>query len=76
MKSPKLGNKAHRKVEKLLQKLSAEVITENYELVYHDAKNVRFIGILAYPKSVDELAVYEMYCNLNVYQCIEIYIFQ
>ena len=28
----------------------AEIITENYELVYYDAENVGFIGILAYPK--------------------------
>ena len=31
MKYPELGNKAQRKVEKLLQKLSAEIITENYQ---------------------------------------------
>ena len=31
VKSPELGNKAQRKVEKLVQKLSAEVITENYQ---------------------------------------------
>ena len=30
MKSPEPGNEAQRKVEKLLQKLSAEIITENY----------------------------------------------
>jgi hypothetical protein len=31
MKSPKPRNKAQRKVEKLLQKLSEEIITENYQ---------------------------------------------
>jgi hypothetical protein len=30
VKSPEPGNKAQRKVEKLLQELSAEIITENY----------------------------------------------
>ena len=30
VKSPEPGNKAHRKVENFLQKLSAEIITENY----------------------------------------------
>ena len=34
MKSPKPENKAQRKVENLLQKVSAEIITENYELEY------------------------------------------
>jgi hypothetical protein len=34
VKSPEPGNKALRKVEKLSQKLSAEIFTENYELVY------------------------------------------
>ena len=31
VKSPEPGNKAQRKVEKLLQKLSEEIITENYQ---------------------------------------------
>ena len=31
VKSSELGNKVQRKVEKLLQKLSAEIIIENYE---------------------------------------------
>jgi hypothetical protein len=31
VKSPEPGNKAQRKVEKLLQKSSAEIITENYQ---------------------------------------------
>ena len=55
MKSPEPGNKAQRKVEYKIKrnyegKLSVEIITENYQLVYYHAKNVRFIGILAYPK--------------------------
>ena len=59
MKSPEPGNKAQRKVEyknyhaQLLHegKLLQEIISGNYQLVYYHAKNVRFIGILAYPKS-------------------------
>ena len=31
-------------------KLSGEIITGNYELVYYVAENVEIIGILAYPK--------------------------
>ena len=31
-------------------KLSREIMTGNYELVYHIAENVGIIGILAYPK--------------------------
>jgi hypothetical protein len=31
VKSPEPGNKAQRKVEKLLKKLSLEINTENYE---------------------------------------------
>ena len=27
------------------------IMSENYQLVYHDAEKLRFIGILAYPKS-------------------------
>ena len=34
VKSPEPGNKAQRKVEKILQKLSVEIIRKNYELVY------------------------------------------
>ena len=34
MKSPEPENKAQRKIEKMLQKISAEIIRENYELVY------------------------------------------
>ena len=33
MKSPEPENKAQRKVEKLLQKLSAEIIRENYDQI-------------------------------------------
>ena len=32
------------------RKLSVEIISGNYELVYYHAKNVKFIVILAYPK--------------------------
>ena len=46
------ANKAQRKVETLSQKLSAEIITENYRIVFNHAENVRFIEILAYPKSI------------------------
>ena len=28
------------------------IITENYHLVYHHAKTLRFIGILSYPKII------------------------
>jgi hypothetical protein len=42
VKSPEPGNKAQRKVKKLLQKLSAEIITGNYhrknELVYQSRR--------------------------------------
>ena len=31
-------------------KISVEIMSENYQLVYYHAKNVRYIGILAYPK--------------------------
>ena len=33
------------------EKLSAEIMTRNYELVYYVAQNVGIIGILAYPKT-------------------------
>ena len=64
MKSPEPGNKAQRKVKyknyhaQLLHegKLLQEIISENYPLVYYHAKNVRFIGILAYPKSNMQVA--------------------
>ena len=29
-----------------------ELSSENYDLVYHHAEKLRFIGILAYPKSI------------------------
>ena len=32
-------------------KLSEEIITGNYQLVYYVAENVGIIGILAYPKT-------------------------
>ena len=67
MKSVKPKNKAQRKVDyknydaitmrrnyntKLsASKLSGEIITGNYELVYYVAENVGIIGILAYPKT-------------------------
>ena len=35
---------------KYYRKLSVEIMSENYDLSYYHAKNVRFIGILAYPK--------------------------
>ena len=31
-------------------KLCVKIISENYDLVYQSRRNVRFIGILAYPK--------------------------
>ena len=68
MKSPKPRNKALRKVDyknydaitmrrnydtKLsVSKLSGEIITGNYEQVYHVAENVGIVWILAYPKIV------------------------
>ena len=62
MKSPKPRNKVQRKVDyknydaKTMRrnydtKLSGEIITGNYELVYYVAENVGIIGILAYPKT-------------------------
>ena len=33
-------------------KLSGEIITENYQLVYYVAENVGIIGILAYPNII------------------------
>ena len=33
-------------------KLSVKTMSENYQLVYYHAKNVRFNGILAYPKRI------------------------
>ena len=33
------------------------VIIENYQLVYYDAENVRFIGILAYPKMLSMIII-------------------
>ena len=36
--------------EKFSTKLSGEIITRNYQLVYYVAENVGIIGILAYPK--------------------------
>ena len=33
-------------------KLSGEIITGNYEMVYYVAENVGIIGILAYPKKL------------------------
>ena len=63
MKSPKLRNKAQRKVDyknydaitmrrNYDTKLSGEIITGNYELVlvYYVGENGGIIGILAYPK--------------------------
>ena len=38
MKSPEPGNKAQRNDKKLLQKLSAEIITVSYELVYQSRR--------------------------------------
>ena len=68
MKSPKPRNKAQRKFDyknndvitlrrnydtKLsASRLSGEIITGNYQLVYYVAENVGIIGILAYPKIV------------------------
>ena len=36
------------------EKLSAEIMTRNYELVYYVAQNVGIIGILPYPKKLCE----------------------
>ena len=32
-------------------------MTENYQLVYYDAENVRFIGILPYPKMLSMITI-------------------
>ena len=37
------------------EKLSAEIITGNYQLVYYVAENVGIIGILAYPKVITQI---------------------
>jgi hypothetical protein len=34
----------------IIRGLSVGIISENYQLVYHHAEKLRFIGILAYPK--------------------------
>ena len=65
MKSPEPEDKAQRKVKKenprelvrIIWKLSYEnyqweLSSENYDLVYHHAEKLRFIGILAYPKKM------------------------
>ena len=36
----------------LASKLSGEIITGNYQLVYYVAENVEIIGILAYSKNI------------------------
>ena len=62
MKSPKPRKKAQRKVDyknydaitmrrNYDTKLSGEIMTRNYQLVYHVAENVGIIGILTYPKT-------------------------
>ena len=33
------------------QKLSGEIMTQNYELAYYLGQNVGILGILAYPKT-------------------------
>ena len=48
IKSPKPRNKAQTKVD--YTKLSLEIITQNYYIVYYVAENVGIIAILAYPK--------------------------
>ena len=65
MKSPKPRNQAQRKVDYknfdaiiYEQKLSAEIISRNYELVYYVAQNVGIIGILAYPKIFNDIFCY------------------
>ena len=47
MKTPEPEIKAQRKVKK---ENPWELSSENYDLVYHYAEKLRFIGILAYPK--------------------------
>ena len=36
--------------DNFVEKLSGEIISRNYELVYYIAQNVGIIGILSYPK--------------------------
>ena len=59
VKSPKLGNKAQRKVDyyskNYQQKLLQEIITENYELVYQSrgkCENYRDTGVSKNKKSL------------------------
>ena len=37
------------------EKLSAEIMTRNYQLVYYRSENVGIIGILTYPKMTQQL---------------------
>ena len=37
--------------ELLSENCEMELLSENYDLVYHHAEKLRFIGILAYPKT-------------------------
>ena len=55
VKSTEPGSKAQRKVEKLLQKLSAEIITGNYKLVYQSRKKCEIYRDTAYPKTVHKI---------------------
>ena len=61
MKSPKPRNKAQRKVD--YKNYDVITISRNYDKklsssIYHHAKNVGIIGILAYPKTVFIMLVF------------------
>ena len=49
------------------RKLSGEIITRNYQLVYYVAKNVGIIGILPYPKTkVNLIAFGVMFVQISL----------
>jgi hypothetical protein len=56
-----IGNSYWKYTKNMTQYLCGEIMTRNYQLVYYDAENVGFIGILAYPK------IYFAKHNLCVY---------
>ena len=47
-------------------KLSEEIMTQNYELVYYVAENVGIIGILAYSKKHPATFNIPLVININI----------
>ena len=60
-------------------KLSGEIMTKNYELVYHVAENVGFIGILTYPKTIESSILFSIFLSflfstyISIHKVIGIY---